>query len=134
MGRKRTRNYRELRVDDEEFVDDEEELEDEDEEDEDEEDEEDSGDDEDEDEEEKPKKKKKKAKAPAKPRAKRTRAAKVTRMKVVWKVFDNSHKPVATYEYKQRKEAEEHAAKLTAAKPNNTHFIQPVKEPMEVSG
>jgi hypothetical protein len=82
-------------------------------------------------EEEAPPKKKKKpaAKEPkkAKPRA---RAAKVTRMKLVWKVFNNSNQPVATYEYRQKKEAEEHAARLTTDK-KSTHFVQPVKEAME---
>lgn len=83
------------------------------------------------DDEEAPRKKKKvvKAKAPAKPRA-RSRAAKVVRMRIVWGVFDNSNKCVATYEYPRRKEAEEHAARLTTG-PGKTHFIQPVKEPIE---
>jgi hypothetical protein len=73
----------------------------------------------------------KKKKAPAKPKAKpRTRTPKITRMKVVWGVFNNSNQRVATFEYPKRKEADEHAAKLTADK-KNTHFVQPVKEPME---
>ncbi len=61
-------------------------------------DDEDLGDDED----APPKKKKKVAKAAkvkvAKPRA-RSRTAKIVRMRVVWGVFDNSNKCVATYEY-----------------------------------
>ena len=69
----------------------------------------------------------KKRKAPAKPR---TRAVKVTRVRVVWGVFDNAHKCVATYEYPRRGDADEHAARLTADK-KNTHFVQPVKEPIE---
>ena len=60
----------------------------------------------------------------------RTRTPKVVRMRVVWCVFNNSNQKVATYEYPRRKEAEEHAAKLTADK-KNTHFVQPVKEPIE---
>ena len=82
-----------------------------------------------------PKKKKAaKAKAPkapkvAKPKT-RSRAAKVVRMRLVWGVFNNSHQCVATYEYPKRKDAEAHAAKLTGDK-KNTHFVQPVKEPIE---
>jgi cobalamin biosynthesis protein CobT len=79
-----------------------------------------------------PKKKKKVAKV-AKPKAKpksRSRAAKVVRMRLVWGVFNNSHQCVATYEFPKRKDADAHAAKLTADK-KNTHFVQPVKEPIE---
>jgi cobalamin biosynthesis protein CobT len=73
----------------------------------------------------------KKKKAPAaKPKA-RSRAAKITRMRVVWGVFNNSNACVATYEYPKKEQAMEHAAKLTADK-RSTHFVQPVKEPMEV--
>jgi hypothetical protein len=75
--------------------------------------------------------KKKKPAAPKAPKAKpRSRAAKVTRLKVVWGVFNNSNLEVATYDYPQRQQAEEHAARLTADK-KNTHFVQPVKKPME---
>jgi hypothetical protein len=91
------------------------------------EDEEGGGEEEDEEAEEKPKKKK----APAKPKAKpRSRSVKVTRMRVVWGVFNNSNQCVATYEYPKRKDADAHAAKLTTDK-KQTHFVQPVKEPME---
>lgn len=72
----------------------------------------------------------KKKKEPAAPKPKRTRAAKITRMRLVWGVFSNSHQCVATYEYPRRKEADEHAARLTNDK-RSTHFVQPVKEPME---
>ena len=87
------------------------------------------------DEEAKPKKKKvAKPKAPKAPKAakpkSRSRAAKVVRMRLVWGVFNNSHQCVATYEYPKRGDAEAHAAKLTADK-KNTHFVQPVKEPIE---
>ncbi len=85
--------------------------------------------DEDAEEEEAPKKKKKVVKE-AKP--KRTRTVKQVRMKLVWGVFNNSNQCVATFEYPKRKEAEEHAAKLSAAKnPPQAFFIQPIKEPME---
>jgi hypothetical protein len=78
-------------------------------------------------------KKKKKAAKVAKPKApakSRSRAAKIVRMRLVWGVFSNSHQCVATYEYPKRKDAEAHAAKLTADK-KNTHFVQPVKEAIE---
>jgi len=83
------------------------------------------------DEEEAPKKKK----APPKPKVKakakpRSRAAKITRMRVVWGVFSNSNQCVATYDYPKRQEAVDHAARLTADK-RNTHFVQPIKEPIE---
>ena len=77
-----------------------------------------------------PKKKKKPAAKEAKP--KRTRAAKQVRMKVVWGVFNNSNQCVAKFDYPKRKEADEHAAKLAAAKnPPQPFFVQPVKEPIE---
>jgi hypothetical protein len=82
-----------------------------------------------EEEEEAPKKAKKPAKEKAKPRA-RSRTVKVTRMKVVWGVFNNSNQRVAVYDYPKRKDAEDHAAKLTSDK-KSTHFVQPVKEPIE---
>lgn len=148
MGR-RILNRKEMRADydaaerrgkdDEERDDEDEEEEDEDEEEGeedsgDDEDAEDEGGDEDDDEDAGGPKKKKKKKAPApkaKPKAKpRSRTAKVTRMRVVWGVFSNSNQCVATYEYPKKEQAIEHAAKLTADK-RSTHFIQPVKEPME---
>jgi hypothetical protein len=87
----------------------------------------------DEDDEEAPKKKKKVAKpkpVKAKTTKSRSRSAKVVRMKVVWAVFNNSNQRIATYDYPKRKEADDHAAKLTADK-KSTHFVQPVKEPIE---
>jgi len=73
-------------------------------------------------------------KKPAKPKTTkakpRSRAAKVTRMKVVWGVFNNSNQCVATFEYPRRKDADDLREKLTAEK-KNTHFVQPVKEPIE---
>jgi len=87
--------------------------------------------DEDEEEEEAPKKKKPVKAAKPKSKAKpRSRAAKVTRMKVVWGVFSNSNQLVAKFEYPRRKEADDKAAQLTADK-KNTHFVQPIKEPIE---
>ena|SRR5438132_12142362 len=75
--------------------------------------------------------KKRKPAAVPKPKAKpRSRAAKITRVKVVWGVFNNSNQRVAVYPYPKRKEADEHAARLTADK-KSTHYVQPVKEPME---
>jgi hypothetical protein len=139
MGRgKRTRNIRELRdaydaaerrQTEEEEVEEGDEEEDEDADEEEEEgDEEGGGGDDDE---EVVVKKPKKVKAVKVAKPKRSRASKTTRMKIVWGVFNNSHQRVAVYEYKQRQDADEHAARLTASKPNNTHFVQPVKEPME---
>lgn len=89
------------------------------------------GDEEDEEEEEEAPKKKKKA-APKETKPKRSRAAKQVRMKVVWGVFNNSNQCVARFDYPKRKEADDHAAKLAAAKtPPQPFFVQPVKEPME---
>jgi hypothetical protein len=85
----------------------------------------------DEEDEEAPKKKKKaKAKVKVVKPKSRTRTAKVIRMRVVWGVFNNSHQCVATYEYPKRAEADQHAARLTTDK-RSTHFVQPVKEPIE---
>jgi hypothetical protein len=84
------------------------------------------------DEEAPPPKKKKKVAAPKEAKPKRSRAAKVVRMKVSWGVFNNSHQCVAKFEYKEKQQAHDHAAKLAAAKnPPQTFFVQPVKEPME---
>jgi cobalamin biosynthesis protein CobT len=94
-------------------------------------DDEDGGDDDDEDGPRKKKKKKPKPKAPPKAKPKpRSRAAKVVRMRVMWGVYNNSNQMVASYEYAKKGEAEAHAARLMADK-RSTHFIQPVKEPIE---
>jgi hypothetical protein len=82
-------------------------------------------------EEEAPKKKKP---APKPTKAKpRTRTPKVVRLKAFWKVFDNSNKPVAVFDYSKRDEAVKYAEKLTAEKKGGsaTFFVQLVKEPME---
>jgi hypothetical protein len=74
---------------------------------------------------------KKKKKAPAKePKPKRTRAPKHVRQKVVWVVYDNSNKRIATYDYPKKQEADEHAARLREEK-KITFYVQPVKEPIE---
>jgi hypothetical protein len=89
-----------------------------------------AGDDDDDDEDAPKKKKKVKPKPVAKPKAKpRSRAVKVVRMRVVWGVFNNSHQMVATYEYPKKSDADARAAQLTTEK-RNTHFVQPVKEPI----
>jgi hypothetical protein len=80
--------------------------------------------------EEKPKKKKAAPKAPRAKAKPRSRSAKVTRMRVVWGVFNNSNQCVATYAYPKRGEADAHAAKLMTDK-KQTHFVQPIKEPIE---
>jgi hypothetical protein len=73
----------------------------------------------------------KKKKPAPKPKPKsRARAAKVVRMRVVWGVFNNSNQQVASYEYPKKQDAVAHAARLTADK-KSTHFVQPVKEPIE---
>jgi len=87
-----------------------------------------------EEEEEAPKKKRKAPAKAAKPKAakpkSRSRSAKVTRMKVVWAVLNNSSQRVAVYEYPKKKEADEHAARLTSEK-KSTHYVQPMKEAIE---
>jgi hypothetical protein len=82
------------------------------------------------DEEEAPVVKKKKKAAPKEPKPKRTRAPKHVRQKVVWVVFDNSSKRIATYDYPKRQEADDHAARLKEEK-KMTFYVQPVKEPIE---
>jgi hypothetical protein len=72
----------------------------------------------------------KKKKAPAKAAKPRSRTPKHVRMKAVWGVFNNSHQRVAVYDYPKRKEAEEHAAKLSTDK-KSTFFVQMEKVPIE---
>jgi cytoskeletal protein RodZ len=72
----------------------------------------------------------KKKKPVKEPKPKRVRTPKVVRQKVVWGVFNNSNQRVATYDYPKRKEADEHAARMTAEK-KLTFFVQPVKEPID---
>ncbi len=78
-----------------------------------------------------PKKKpKKKAAKPAAAKPKRTRAAKVVRMRAVWGVFNNANAMIAKFEFAKKEEAEAHAAKLRADK-GGTYFVVQVKEPIE---
>jgi predicted DNA-binding WGR domain protein len=77
----------------------------------------------------KPKAKKKAAPKVAKPRKPRA-AKKITRMRVVWGVFNNSHSMVKSFPYPQRAEAEALAKQLMTDK-KSTHFVNAVKEPME---
>ncbi|NBO93591.1 MAG: hypothetical protein EBV06_14960 [Planctomycetia bacterium] len=81
----------------------------------------------------KPKKKKaavKKAPSEAKPRKTKTKA--VERKRLVWVVYDNSHKEIARFPYTQRKEADEKAEQLKTDK-KQTYFVQPVKEVIKES-
>jgi hypothetical protein len=138
MARRRTLNHKELRADYEaaerrkqegEGAEDEE-LEDEEDEDEEEASDEGEGEAGEEEEEAPAKKPAKKKAAPKEPKPKRVRTPKVVRQKVVWAVFNNSNQRVASFDYPKKKEAEEHAAKLSADK-KSTFFVQPVKENMD---
>jgi hypothetical protein len=51
------------------------------------------------------------------------------RMRVVWAVCDLGGRPVATFEYPQKAEAEALIAKLKA-QGKGAHFLRSVKEPM----
>jgi hypothetical protein len=82
------------------------------------------------DEEEIPVVKKKKKAAVKEPKPKRTRTPKHVRQKVVWVVYDNSNKKIATYDYPKKSEAEEHAARLKEEK-KMTYYVQPLKENIE---
>ena len=72
---------------------------------------------------------KKAAKKPAAPKktTKRTRTAKEVRRRAVWVVFDNSNKPVGTFPFNQKEEAEAALAKKTEEK-KGTFFLNLVKE------
>jgi len=65
-------------------------------------------------------------KAPAK---RKSRSAKIVRMKAFWGVFNQSLKRVALSEHNERKEADKKAKDLTASG-KSPHFVQPVKEPV----
>ena len=140
MGRRRTLDRKALRKDfdegeerqQEEQEQDEEEEESDDEESEVEEQSEGDGDGESEDEDgEVRKKPKPKAKAkPKKTPAKRSRAAKHVRMKVVWGVFNNSTQQVATFAFPEKSEADAAAARRSTDK-KATFFVQLVKKPLE---
>lgn len=77
----------------------------------------------------KPKKKaaaKKKA-APKKPAAKRVRAVKEVRRRAVWVVYDNSSKPVDSFPFNQKAEAEALLARKQEEK-KGTFYLNLVKE------
>jgi hypothetical protein len=79
----------------------------------------------------KPAAKKRKKKAPStEVKPKRRSAAKATRQRLVWIVFDNSHKPIQSFDASRRTEAEELAVRLQTEK-KSTHFVQSVKEDMK---
>jgi hypothetical protein len=64
-----------------------------------------------------------------KPKVRKPRAKKAPpRMRVRWCVYDGMMKPVAMFDYNQRKEAEASLAQYLLKKP--TYFLQPVKELM----
>ncbi|QVL33040.1 hypothetical protein KIH39_03740 [Telmatocola sphagniphila] len=146
MGRKRTLNRMDYRADSEEETEETEAEETEEEEEEGEEDEaeaegdgeseseEDSGGDEeaeelDEDGEPIKKKKKAKKKVVAVVKPKRTRAAKIVRMKAIWAVFDNSSKQVEKFEYKEKEQAEAFIAEKSGDK--KSYYLQMLKVPLE---
>jgi hypothetical protein len=64
-------------------------------------------------------------------RKSRAKAAADIRMKLFWGVFNQSMKRVALYEFDQKKQAEKKADELTKSG-KNPHFIQRVKEAIEI--
>ena len=73
---------------------------------------------------------KKKPKAPSKAKPKVPKAAKpAARMRIVWIVVNDAFKPLATFEYNNREQAEARAKELTE-KGKGVHFVQRSKEPM----
>ena len=78
---------------------------------------------------EKPKTKKKVAKAA--PKTKKKEAAQTsTGLKVVWKIFNERLKEVATFPYPENAAAQAKAAALTK-KSGNQHVVHPVKVPRD---
>src|SRR5262245_54282018 len=73
--------------------------------------------------------KKKPAKKPAAPKkpSKRTRTAKEVRRRAVWVVFDNSNKPVGTFPFNKKHDAEVALAKKVEEK-KGTFFLNLIKE------
>lgn len=69
--------------------------------------------------------------ATAKPKKTKRSSKTPVRMRVVWTVFNNSSQAVAKYDYPRKADAQAHADRLIKEK-NITHFVMPVKEPMEV--
>jgi hypothetical protein len=81
------------------------------------------------------KKKAAKKKAPKKPAGpkkptKRTRTAKEVRRRAVWVVFDNSNKPVGTFPFNKKHDAEVALAKKVEEK-KGTFFLNLIKEEMQ---
>src|SRR5688572_10882490 len=74
----------------------------------------------------KPKPKKKPA-APKKPAAKRVRAVKEVRRRAVWVVYDNSQKPVDSFPFSQKADAEALLARKMEEK-KGTFYLNLVKE------
>ena len=66
------------------------------------------------------------AKAPAK-RKKRTKETPVERVKLYWHVCNQSMKPVAKYEYHQKRDADKKAAALTESG-KSVHFVVKYRE------
>lgn len=75
----------------------------------------------------KAKAKAKKKAEPKKPAAKRTRAAKVVRMRAIWVVFDNATKRVDTFPFNKKADAEALLAKKLEEKKGG-FYLQLVKE------
>jgi len=55
------------------------------------------------------------------------------RMRVVWAVCDMGGRTVATFEYSEKAQAEQHIAELKA-KGKGAHFLRSAKEPMPSEG
>src|SRR5947209_1797908 len=72
------------------------------------------------------KKPKKKAAKKATVRKSRAKVAKVIRLKAFWGVFNQSMKPVAKFEYADRKAADKKATDLSASA-KTPHFVQIIK-------
>ena len=80
----------------------------------------------------------KKAKAKSKSKAKSTSRSKTAtkpvaaggRMKAVWNVIDPNFKTVATFEYREKAEAEKKAADLTKTK-GKTYLVRPDRVPFD---
>ncbi len=73
---------------------------------------------------------KKKAAKKATVRKSRAKVAKVIRLKAFWGVFNQSMKPVAKFEYADRKAADKKATDLSASA-KTPHFVQIIKEAIE---
>lgn len=78
-----------------------------------------------------PVKKKAAKKAPAKPK-KSKKKVEITRLRVVWGIFDNSYQQVATYPYPDKDSADKRAKELSDRGRGN-YIVQRVKEPIPES-